>query len=135
MERRVGGSSLTAWMENPLQGFFNRERTVLVFRQRSLEAQAAVWSLVGGGLMALYGFWGLFVSGDAMGLWFALFGTAFAAAGGWAFLLFRYLRFDLRKRTYMERSGMGFWVRWRTGGMDEINCLGLEAYHGLIPEM
>jgi hypothetical protein len=122
-------------MENPLVGAFNRERTVLVFRQRSLEAQAAFWAVIGGSAMFLFGLYLRVFSVNSAAWWFGIFGGAFAAAGLWAYLLFRYVKFDLRKRTYVERYGSGFWIRWRTGSIDEVNCLGLESYQGLLPQV
>lgn len=120
-------------MENPLTGRFNRERTLLVFRQRSIEAQAAFWSMLGGSALFVYGVYQDWLD-RGMAWWCIVFGLAFAGAGTWAYLLFRMIRFDLRKRSYVERSGSGLWIKWRQGSIDEINCLGLESYHGLLPE-
>lgn len=123
-------------MENPLAGSFNRERTVLTFRQRSLEVQAAYLAMLGGPVMAVIGLakgFGLFLFIPTPPTWWLTFGIAFGLAGLWAFLLFRQLRFDLRKRHYAERFGMGATVRWRQGSIDEVRCLEIGRYSGLLP--
>lgn len=121
------GQSANLWfsMENPLQGSFNRERTVLTFSQRSREVLAAWIAVGGGGLMALAGFVQTLFGWRLVGMptWFLVFGSAFALAGTWAVLLFRQIRFDLRKRTYSERMGVGMQVVWRKGTIDEIHSL------------
>ena len=112
-------------MENPLQGTLNRERTVLVFAQRSREVVAAWCAVALGGVMVLVGFlqtvFGLQLVG--MPTWFLFFGCAFAFAGAWAILLFRQLKFDLRKRTYTDRMGLGMQVIWRRGTIDEVHSV------------
>ena len=112
-------------MENPLQGRFNRERTVLTFAQRSREVVAA-WLAVGvGALMVLSGF-GLTAVGAPsvrMPMWNLVFGSAFAFAGCWAILLFRQLRFDLRRGTYTDRMGVGGQVVWRRGTIGEVHSV------------
>jgi hypothetical protein len=123
-------------MENPLFGSFNRERTMLVFRQRSLEVQAAYLAMIGGTLMVLFGLakgFGLVPFGRVPASWFLIFGLAFGAAGLWAFLLFRFIKFDLRKRLYVERAGSGLTFSQRKGSLDEVRCLELSRYHGLLP--
>lgn len=123
-------------MENPLTGSFNRERTVLTFRQRSLEVQAANLAMIGGAGMVVYGLaagFGVAPSIRVPPLWWLVFGIAFGLAGLWAFLLFRQIRFDLRKRQYGERFGSGAAVRWRHGSIDEVRCLEIGRYAGLLP--
>ena len=123
-------------MENPLCGSFNRERTVLTFRQRSLEVQAANFAMLGGGAMVLLGLakgFGFFEFSPVPAIWWMFFGFAFAAAGYWALLLFKLLKFDIRKRLYLERSGSGFSVQHRRGSIDEVRCLELGRYQGLLP--
>jgi hypothetical protein len=54
-------------MENPLVGTFNRERTMLVFRQRSLEFFASIFGMALGAAMVVIAvcqqyfglFWGI----------------------------------------------------------------------------
>lgn len=123
-------------MENPLTGSFNRERTILTFRQRSLEVQAAYAAIFGGPAMVLVGLargFGLFPNFPTPPIWWIAFGLAFGLAGLWAFLLFRQIRFDLRKRQYAERFGSGGAVRWRQGSVDEVRCLEIGRYSGLLP--
>src|SRR5688572_28830893 len=122
-------------MENPLQGSFNRERTVLVFQQRSREVYAALWALIIGSGMFFTGLFRLLSFRTAAAWWFLIVGGAVAAAALWAYLLFRFIKFDLRKRTYVERFGSGLLVQWRRGSLDEVNCLGLESYQGFLPEL
>jgi hypothetical protein len=66
-------------------------------------------------------------------VWWQFFGLAFAAAATWAFLLFRFLRFDLRKRGYTERLRSGMMVQIRRGSIDEVRCLEIGRYQGLLP--
>ena len=123
-------------MENPLCGSFNRERTILTFRQRSLEVQAAYAAMAGGMAMivaALAKGFGYFEFLPAPPIWWIFFGGAFGAAGLWAFLLFRQLKFDIRKRLYIERSGNGLTFQNRKGSIDEVRCLELGRYQGLLP--
>ena len=123
-------------MENPLQGSFNRERTVLTFHQRSLEVNAAYAAIAGGAAMAVAGLakeFGLLPRLPFDSLWWLFFGCAFGLAGLWAYLLFRQIRFDLRRRVYAERFGSGAMVRIRRGSSDEVRCLELGRYQGLLP--
>lgn len=123
-------------MENPLHGSFNRERTILSFSQRSLEVYASYLAMAGGIVMALVGIgkaFGLFGFLPLMDMWWFFFGLMFALAGLWAYLLFRYLRFDLRKRFYVERVGSSGMVSTRKGSIDEVRCLELFRYQGLLP--
>lgn len=123
-------------MENPLYGSFNRERTVLVFKQRSLEVKAAQIAVVGG-IVLLAGGLASAVLGTPTylitPLWSIMFGFLFALAGLWAFSLFRIIKFDLRSRQYHERFGSGGFARWRKGSIDEFKALELMAYQGLAP--
>jgi hypothetical protein len=123
-------------MENPLCGSFNRERTILTFRQRSLEVYGAYLAIFGGAGMILIGVFRGFAPQIPLlvpSVWWTFFGACFLLAGVWAHLLFRQLRFDLRKRVYNERTsrGLAFWVR--RGSMDEIRCLEMARFQGLIP--
>lgn len=123
-------------MENPLTGSYNRERTILTFHQRSLEVRAAQLAVAGGIGMVIIGLakeFRLPVPTPLDSMWWLFFGLAFAAAGSWAFLLFRNLRFDIRKRGYVERFGSGMAVQWRRGSIDEVRCLELARYSGLFP--
>lgn len=76
---------------------------------------------------------GLFEFAPVPAIWLIFFGLAFGAAGLWAFLLFKLLKFDIRKRLYLERSGSGFSVQHRKGSIDEVRCLELGRYQGLMP--
>ena len=123
-------------MENPLCGSFNRERTILTFRQRSLEVQAAYLAMAGGAAMFVIGFAKGFGFLDLLpvpAMWLLFFGSAFGGAGLWAFLTFRQLKFDIRKRLYLERSGGGLNFQNRKGTIDEVRCLELGRYQGLLP--
>ena len=123
-------------MENPLTGSFNRERTILTFHQRSLEVNASYLAVAGGIGMAVVGMaktFGLFEFLPLDPIWWMFFGMAFGLAGLWAYLLFRQFRFDLRKRFYTERFGSGAMVRFRKGSIDEVRCLELGRYQGLLP--
>jgi hypothetical protein len=67
-------------MENPMVGGFNRERTVLLFRQRSLEVYAAYAAVGGGGFMALWGIWRAFIGREGLNdttMWLIVFGGFF----------------------------------------------------------
>ncbi len=123
-------------MENPLTGSFNRERTILSFGQRSLEVRAAQAAIVVGGVMLLIGLAkgsGMPIPVPLPAIWWTFFGIAFGLAALWAFLLFRNLKFDTRKRGYVERAGSGLMVQWRRGSIDEVRCLELGRYSGLLP--
>jgi len=65
-------------------------------------------------------------------IWWLFFGGAFGGAGLWAFLLFRQIKFDIRKRLYIERSGNGLTFQNRKGSIDEVRCLELGRYQGLL---
>jgi hypothetical protein len=123
-------------MENPLIGSFNRERTSLVFRQRSLEFFAAYAGLGVGGAMVLVGltqrFFGFFDGIFTPG-YNTFFGLLFLGASIWAMLLFRTVKFDLRKRTFVSRSRLGLLPKFESGTIQEIRCLELVPYAGLIP--
>jgi hypothetical protein len=122
-------------MENPLVGTFNRERTMLTFSQRSLEVTAAYVALFGGGGMVLFGLINFLLSGGLTGqaLWLVTFGGMFAGAAAWALLLFRSIKFDLRKRAYVMRKSMGMVPEVRRGSTQEIRCLELAPFDGLLP--
>jgi len=123
-------------MENPLVGSYNRERTILTFAQRSLEVRAAQAAIVGGCGMVLIGFAkaaNLPVPLPLDPMWWTFFGAAFALAAAWAFLMFRNIRFDLRKRGYVDRSGSGLMVGWRRGSIDEVRGLEIARFAGLLP--
>lgn len=124
-------------MENPLKGHLNRERTVLTFRQRSLEFYATYAAMLLGVAMTLGGFGDLLFGFPQTGMphWNLTFGPLFFLAGLWAYLLFRFIRFDLRKRTYYMRERSGMFAQVSTGSIDEVNCLGLEKYIGIVPAL
>ncbi len=124
-------------MENPLRAHLNRERTVLTFRQRSLEVYGAYAAVCVGIAMIVSGGSDIFfgIPDTGMPYWHLFFGPMFLGAGVWAYLRFQYLRFDLRKRTYFHRFRHGMISQSRTGTMDEVNCLGLERYTGLLPAL
>lgn len=119
-----------------MYGSFNRERTVLVFQQRSLEIVAAQIAMAVGAVMFVGGLAGavfelpLYLVSP---MWSMLFGFCFALAAAWAFALFRTIKFDLRSRQYQERFGTGGFVKWRKGSIDEFKHLELIAYQGLAP--
>jgi len=121
-------------MENPMVGAFNRERTSLVFRQRSLEVYAAYVGLGLGALMVLMAIVRLprdGISGQV--LWLGAFGAMFAGASAWAYSLFRSFRFDLRKRVYAMRVRTPGGIQTVTGSIQEIKCLEIAPYSGLLP--
>lgn len=124
-------------MENPLSGHLNRERTVLTFRQRSLEVYTSYVAIVLGVVMIAGGLSDLILGFPRTGMpyWNLIFGPMFLGAGLWAYLLFRMIRFDLRNRTYFDRYRKGWLAQTRTGSVDEVNCLGLERYVGIIPAL
>lgn len=124
-------------MENPLTGHLNRERTILTFRQRSLEVYASYVAMGLGLAMIAGGLGDLAFNFPKTGMpyWNLVFGPMFFGAGLWAYLMFRMIRFDLRKRTYFERYREGWRSKTRTGPIDEVNCLGLERYIGVIPAL
>ncbi len=122
-------------MENPMVGAFNRERTMLVFRQRSTEVYAAYAGLLAGAVMMALALFRLVVwrSLDGATLWFGFFGFCFAAASYWAFALFRSYTFDLRKRQYEERFGAGGRPVRIKGSFQDFDHLELMQYDGLMP--
>lgn len=135
----LGGSPKTHFMfqmENPLVGIFNRERTILTFRQRSLEFFAAWIGIVcGGGLFLMpwlnriTGFGFILVSFE----WSVFFGALIACASIWAMLMFTMIRFDCRKRTFSMRTRIGLIPKFQSGSIDEVRHLELAPYGGLFP--
>lgn len=128
-------------MENPLIGVFNRERTVLVFRQRPLEIYASYVgmaigfasmgaALLGGALSNTLASSFVASVGQPMGL---VFGFLFFGVSAWAYLMFTQLRFDLRKRTFTIRDRVGLAPRFQQGRIEEIRLLEVEPYSGLLP--
>lgn len=112
----------------------NRERTMLYFRQRSLEVLACKVAAVGGGGMFLYGIGGITfpaLFSPSVAIFCMTFGFLFFASAAWAWALFRELRFDLRKRTYWERYNDGGRIRIRQGPMSEIAHLEIGGYAGI----
>ncbi len=123
-------------MENPMYGSFNRERTMLIFKQRSLEVTAAQAAMIGGAFLFAMGLFGS-VFGVSLFFvdrtWCLMFGFLFAIAGAWAWSIFRMIKFDLRSRQYQERFGGGGFARWRNGSINEFKALELVAYQGFLP--
>lgn len=122
-------------MENPLAGAFNRERTMLIFRQTADQVWAAYGAAALGASLFVRGLWLLLVQRrdlDGVVLWLITFGFLFLAAAFWAFSLFRSFKFDLRKRTYAERFGASGRPVHRTGSISEIRHLELMPYGGLF---
>lgn len=122
-------------MENPLVGSFNRERTVLTFRQRSLEFFASLAGMALGALLllAVPGKQFLPFLPVVFAQWNLLFGALFFLASLWAYFGFRSIRFDLRRGTYGERLRIGALPTMRTGELKEVRCLELAPYDGIFP--
>lgn len=122
-------------MENPLVGVFNRERTMLVFRQRSLEVYAAYLAGAGGSLLGFWGLLGILTGrlGSQTAAWYVFTGAMFAGAAYWAFKMFRSFTFDLRKRTYAERFGANFKPQFLSGSFQDFKCLEIAPYQSFVP--
>lgn len=121
-------------MENPMVGSFNRERTRLVFRQRSYEYFASIIGMFVGSAMIANGVLTFGRSGWLGPYWFLFFGAAIFAASVTAYRNFKSIRFDLRRRLCVAHKLLGAHRGVsESHRFEELSHLEVAHYSGLLP--